>query len=90
MPHLESLLQRPLVNPCQRADTLETWTPFRLLVEGVQGMSDNNMDDLAVIPHLASRAYLAEGCSNGEYNRSEYAALKLLGKTLRYSVDLSG
>jgi len=44
----------------------------------------------AVIPRLGSRVYLAEGCTPGRYNQSAYAALHLLGRKLRYKVDLSG
>lgn len=39
---------------------------------------------------MNSRAYFANGCSNGSYNPSDYLALTLLGKTLRYTSDLSG
>jgi len=41
-------------------------------------------------PALDSRAYLAEACTEGTYQRGDYASLKLLGKTLRYTADLSG
>mmetsp|Transcript_93474 Transcript_93474/g.264345 ORF Transcript_93474/g.264345 Transcript_93474/m.264345 type:complete len:1009 (-) Transcript_93474:88-3114(-) len=47
-------------------------------------------EEWAVAPHLRGRAYFAEGCSAGGYNRSGYTALRLLGKTLRYTTDLSG
>jgi len=43
-----------------------------------------------LVPNLGSRAYLAESCAPGRFEHGDYAALKLLGKTLRYYVDLSG
>lgn len=46
-------------------------------------------DGWAIIPRLNSRAYLAENCTPGVYKNSDYAALKLLGGSLRYTVDLS-
>jgi len=45
----------------------------------------------AVAPHLGFRGYFAESCATpGVYSREAYLGLGLLGKTLRYSVDLSG
>jgi len=43
----------------------------------------------AVSPHLRSRSYLAERCRAGKYDRADFAALRLLGRTLRYTTDLS-
>eukprot|EP00419_Tripos_fusus_P089086 CAMPEP_0172860066 /NCGR_PEP_ID=MMETSP1075-20121228/71873_1 /TAXON_ID=2916 /ORGANISM="Ceratium fusus, Strain PA161109" /LENGTH=437 /DNA_ID=CAMNT_0013708049 /DNA_START=37 /DNA_END=1350 /DNA_ORIENTATION=+ len=43
----------------------------------------------AIIPHLGSRAYFAQECT-GVYNRSQYLAFNLLGKTISYTVDLAG
>jgi len=40
-------------------------------------------------PHLGSRAYFAHECSVGVYKREDYLGLNLLGKTLRYTTDLS-
>jgi len=45
--------------------------------------------DWAIVPHLDSRAYLAENCTPGEYHSDEYAAFKLLGGHVRYTTDLS-
>lgn len=48
--------------------------------------------DGALLPGMKSRAYFASSCntSGGDFHRDEYLSLKLLGKTLRYTVDLSG
>mmetsp|Transcript_53980 Transcript_53980/g.157572 ORF Transcript_53980/g.157572 Transcript_53980/m.157572 type:complete len:998 (-) Transcript_53980:87-3080(-) len=43
-----------------------------------------------VVPHLQSRAYWTTNCSTTSLNRSDYVGLKLLGKTLRYTTDMSG
>jgi len=43
-----------------------------------------------VMPHMNGRAYFANGCSNGSYNPADYLAFNLLGKTMRYTTDLSG
>jgi len=44
----------------------------------------------AVRPSKKSRTYFANTCSEGVYNNTDYVALKLLGKTLRYTTDVSG
>mmetsp|Transcript_44973 Transcript_44973/g.95913 ORF Transcript_44973/g.95913 Transcript_44973/m.95913 type:complete len:915 (-) Transcript_44973:333-3077(-) len=41
-------------------------------------------------PRMGSRGYFADTCVPGVYNHSQYLALKLLGKTLSYTVDISG
>eukprot|EP00421_Protoceratium_reticulatum_P017130 CAMPEP_0168397882 /NCGR_PEP_ID=MMETSP0228-20121227/21294_1 /TAXON_ID=133427 /ORGANISM="Protoceratium reticulatum, Strain CCCM 535 (=CCMP 1889)" /LENGTH=518 /DNA_ID=CAMNT_0008411371 /DNA_START=59 /DNA_END=1611 /DNA_ORIENTATION=+ len=43
-----------------------------------------------IVPHIGSRGYMAEGCAAGSFNSSRYIALQLLGKTLRYTTDMSG
>jgi hypothetical protein len=40
--------------------------------------------------YLGSRVYLADTCTAGIYNQSQYVGLNLLGKRLRYTVDVSG
>jgi hypothetical protein len=47
----------------------------------------------AIVPRMNGRAYFAEGGScteGGPYDQTKYAALQLLGKTLRYTTDVSG
>lgn len=43
-----------------------------------------------VVPTVHSRAYFAEACTPGEYKHTDYLALKLLGRRLTYTTDLSG
>ena len=43
-----------------------------------------------VVPYLGSRAYFADSCTAGTYDRSQYLKLNLLGHKMRYRVDLSG
>jgi len=43
-----------------------------------------------VAPHMTGRSYLATTCTSGEYNHKDYVALKLLGKTFRYTSDMTG
>lgn len=43
-----------------------------------------------VVPHIEGRAYFAETCKAGVYNHSQYLGLQLLGKTFRYTADVSG
>jgi hypothetical protein len=42
-----------------------------------------------VIVDLKGRTYLSNRCSPGHFDNTEYAAVRLLGKRLRYTVDLS-
>lgn len=44
----------------------------------------------AVVPQLAARTYFADQCLERAYDHSTYASFELLGKRLRYTVDLSG
>jgi len=41
-------------------------------------------------PHMNSRSYFASSCTPGKYNSTEYTRMPLLGKTLRYTLDLGG
>jgi len=55
----------------------------------IKGRRVDVKSKIAVIPHVKSRAYFAEGCTAGEYDNKKYANVKLLGKTISYTVDLS-
>jgi len=46
--------------------------------------------DGKVQPHLGARSYWATKCEAGDYEPSEYVALHLLGRRLRYTTDISG
>jgi len=43
-----------------------------------------------VRPFMRGRTYFADSCANGTYEPSRYAAMQLLGKTLRWTTDISG
>jgi len=43
-----------------------------------------------VIPHMKGRAYFAQSCQTGIFDNNQYMSLRLLGRTLRYTTDLSG
>lgn len=43
-----------------------------------------------VVPHMGGRAYFAHNCTPGIYDNKQYVALNLLGKTMRYTTDMSG
>lgn len=40
--------------------------------------------------HMSSRAYFADTCTPGVRTNTQYAAFKLLGKTLRYTTNFAG
>jgi len=42
-----------------------------------------------VVPHLKGRAYFGESCKHGVFSNENYVAMKLLGKTLAFTTDLS-
>lgn len=43
-----------------------------------------------IATHMNTRAYFSEVCSDGVYHNNFYMAMPLLGKMLRYTIDLSG
>jgi len=44
----------------------------------------------AVISHMGARSYWGEWCNEGTWQPNQYVALKPLGKTLRFTADVSG
>eukprot|EP00421_Protoceratium_reticulatum_P012673 CAMPEP_0168383916 /NCGR_PEP_ID=MMETSP0228-20121227/14145_1 /TAXON_ID=133427 /ORGANISM="Protoceratium reticulatum, Strain CCCM 535 (=CCMP 1889)" /LENGTH=476 /DNA_ID=CAMNT_0008397073 /DNA_START=44 /DNA_END=1471 /DNA_ORIENTATION=+ len=43
----------------------------------------------AIVAHMDARVYLSEQCTEGDHNNENYMALKLLGRTLKYTTDVS-
>jgi len=43
-----------------------------------------------ITPGMKGRTYFAESCTNGTYSPSQYAAIPLLGKTMRWTTDMAG
>jgi len=41
-----------------------------------------------LVPHMWGRTYFGNACAEGRYDHRQYAAFKLLGRTLKYSVNL--
>jgi len=44
----------------------------------------------AVVSHMGARSYWGEWCNEGEWTPGQYVRLQPLGKTLRFTVDISG
>jgi len=51
---------------------------------------DVRVSGRAVVPGMKGRTYFADSCTSGAYDPHRYAAVPMLGRTLRYTVDLSG
>jgi len=45
--------------------------------------------DTVLKAHMDARAYFADSCTSGSYDPKQYLALNLLGKRMRFSVDVS-
>jgi hypothetical protein len=43
-----------------------------------------------LVAHMDARAYFADECTAGKYDHKQYLAPNLLGKAIKYTVDLSG
>merc|ERR1719282_1114348 len=43
-----------------------------------------------IIPYMKGRSYFASGCTQGAFDHNQYIPFKFLGKTFRYTTDLSG
>jgi len=54
------------------------------------GFSDVVVERNALLPQIGARAYFADTCTAGKYNNTGYMRANLLGKTLRFSTDLTG
>jgi hypothetical protein len=54
------------------------------------GFADVLVEKNVLIPQMGGRAYFADTCNAGKYNNTDYQRLNLLGKTMKWSVDLSG
>jgi len=59
------------------------WGDPKAAMLGISGSGE-------LMANMGSRAYFAERCSAGTYSNEDYLALNLLGKTMRYTTDLSG
>eukprot|EP00445_Apocalathium_hangoei_P009375 CAMPEP_0203868820 /NCGR_PEP_ID=MMETSP0359-20131031/17342_1 /ASSEMBLY_ACC=CAM_ASM_000338 /TAXON_ID=268821 /ORGANISM="Scrippsiella Hangoei, Strain SHTV-5" /LENGTH=1214 /DNA_ID=CAMNT_0050787323 /DNA_START=57 /DNA_END=3701 /DNA_ORIENTATION=- len=77
---------------CPGAFDVPGYGPVSLIPTGWGGAA-SPVDVLSrgtLVPHLGGRAYFADECTAGVYDNKQYAALNLLGKTLRYTTDMSG
>lgn len=54
-----------------------------------QGMAQVRLGSEVVAPMMA-RTYFANVCSANQYDRNNYVALNLLGKSFKYTTDISG
>jgi len=57
---------------------------------GANESAQVRVSDGQVVPELGGRAYFADACNSGAYNHTQYLAFNLLGKTMRFTTDLSG
>jgi len=46
--------------------------------------------DGSVVAHMDARVYFSDSCTEGSYDHTKYLGLKLLGKTLKFTTDISG
>jgi hypothetical protein len=63
------------------------------LVNTFQSSNVSNVQVLegdAVVSHMGARSYWGEWCNEGMWQPGQYVRLRPLGKTLRFSVDVSG
>ncbi|CAK0793919.1 unnamed protein product, partial [Prorocentrum cordatum] len=54
------------------------------------GKVEVGSDGGSIVTHMKGRTYFGSDCKDGSYDNKNYVAMKLLGKTLRYTVDMSG
>jgi len=78
---------------CPGTVHMEGYGPVSLVPTGWEAASGTGpvrvLGGRRVAPHIRGRAYFADTCKAGVYNRSEYLSLQLLGRTLRYTADVS-
>jgi len=55
-----------------------------------KGPKETVVHGTQIVPHMDSRAYFADHCTPGAYDRHQYMASDLRGKKIKYTVDLSG
>merc|ERR1719189_569046 len=56
-----------------------------------EGAGKTEVKDLSsVVAHMDARIYFSDKCTNGSYSNERYQGLKLLGRTLKFSTDISG
>jgi len=54
------------------------------------GYADVVVEKNMLLPQIGARAYFADTCTAGKYNHTDYMRANLLGKTLRFSTDITG
>jgi len=84
----------PETRTCPGAIQVEGYGPVKLVnaIFDMPGMAATKVEvsnASGIVPHMRGRTYFADACQDGVYDHNAYAAMKLIGKTLRYSVDLS-
>lgn len=75
---------------CPATFNLEGYGPVSLVLAG---WSEGQLVDVLgdqIVARMGGRAYFADTCTAGAYDRHQYMALSLLGKQLRYTTDVSG
>jgi hypothetical protein len=55
-----------------------------------EGVGQVDVLDTKLICHMKGRSYFGHSCYSQSFSNTEYVSLQLLGKTLRYTMDLSG
>eukprot|EP00425_Heterocapsa_triquetra_P022514 CAMPEP_0195154966 /NCGR_PEP_ID=MMETSP0448-20130528/183918_1 /TAXON_ID=66468 /ORGANISM="Heterocapsa triquestra, Strain CCMP 448" /LENGTH=919 /DNA_ID=CAMNT_0040193747 /DNA_START=69 /DNA_END=2826 /DNA_ORIENTATION=+ len=72
---------------CPGSVRLDGYGQAQIVPTGWKSMAVKGGD---AIVHMGGRAYFADTCTAGHYDHKQYLALNLLGKTMRFSTDISG